>query len=88
MANDEQLRILKSGAGRWNAWRENNLKERVQLSGIDLSGAILRGANLAIVGTSGVPVVESRRAKRQGIPHKENYDRGRSGTGNFRVTQK
>ena len=41
MANEEQLSILKKGVESWNKWREQNGTTKV-----DLSGAVLRGANL------------------------------------------
>ncbi|MGH6662716.1 MAG: pentapeptide repeat-containing protein [Rhodospirillales bacterium] len=61
MANEEQVALLKQGAGAWNAWRAARPREPVDLSdgglrgldlegadlsGADLSGADLRGANL------------------------------------------
>lgn len=42
MANEEQLSILKKSVEAWNKWREQNSSTK-----IDLSGAVLSGANLA-----------------------------------------
>ena len=42
MANEEQLSILKKGVEAWNKWREQNGTTKV-----DLSGAVLSGANLS-----------------------------------------
>jgi uncharacterized protein YjbI with pentapeptide repeats len=58
MANKEQLAILKQGVEVWNEWREKNASTKVDLLGadlspddpgeeIDLSGANLRGTNLS-----------------------------------------
>ena len=41
MANPEHLEILKQGVEAWNQWREQNPQTKP-----DLSGAILREANL------------------------------------------
>ena len=46
MADEEQLRILKQGAGPWNAWRAGNVGVHVDLRGADLSMAELSGADL------------------------------------------
>jgi len=42
MANQEHLDVLKQGKDAWNQWR----KEHVDLTEVDLSKAILFGANL------------------------------------------
>src|SRR5262245_20257543 len=52
MANKEQLNIFLQGVQVWNAWREANRQEVIDLSGADLSGrnfhrAYLRKANLS-----------------------------------------
>ena len=62
MAIDEQVELLKQGAGTWNAWRARQPEaavdlshgalrglalEGAELSGADLRGADLRGANLS-----------------------------------------
>jgi uncharacterized protein YjbI with pentapeptide repeats len=48
MADEEQVRILKQGAGAWNAWRSQAEVTKIDLFGADLSGADLDlgGANL------------------------------------------
>jgi hypothetical protein len=46
MANDEHVALLKQGVDAWNAWREENLNIRPDLSGADLHGARLSGAIL------------------------------------------
>ncbi len=52
MANEEQVALLKTGSGPWNAWRAKRPKEAVDLSdgglrGLDLEGADLSGADLS-----------------------------------------
>ena len=57
MANEEHLKILRSGVEKWNKWREENpdvmpdLKKanltKVSLSGVDLRLADLSGADLS-----------------------------------------
>ena len=52
MANDEHVAILKKGVEAWNAWRDENLQIRPDLSGADLRAADLgatdmREANLS-----------------------------------------
>lgn len=44
MANEEQLKILKSGVEKWNRWRREN-RGRVDLRGADLRHTNLRDAN-------------------------------------------
>ena len=46
MANDNQLKILRSGVDAWNAWRTENQEEAIDLNGADLMVANLRGADL------------------------------------------
>ncbi len=46
MANPEHLAKLKEGVKVWNAWRAENEKVRVDLSGADLKRAELTGAKL------------------------------------------
>ena len=46
MANEEHLKILKQGVGRWNKWRENNLDIKPNLSGANLSFTDLSDTNL------------------------------------------
>jgi uncharacterized protein YjbI with pentapeptide repeats len=48
MADEEQVRILKQGAGAWNAWRSQAEVTKIDLFGADLSGTDLDlgGANL------------------------------------------
>ena len=46
MANDEQLKILRSGPDAWNEWRSNNRRTTPDLSRAALSGAELREAHL------------------------------------------
>jgi uncharacterized protein YjbI with pentapeptide repeats len=58
MANSEHLSILKQGVKIWNAWREEHVGERIDLSGIEfnnsyLSGANFRGVDLMRAGLSG-----------------------------------
>jgi TIR domain/Pentapeptide repeats (8 copies) len=43
MANPEHLKILKQEVAAWNQWREDSPEEVPDLSGVDLSGANLRG---------------------------------------------
>ena len=52
MANEQHVELLKKGSEGWNAWRDQNPDEAVDLSGADLRGvkiskANLKGANLA-----------------------------------------
>ena len=54
MANAKQIALLKSGVAAWNAWREENPDEEIdvreaRLSGIQLVGADLSGASLVRV---------------------------------------
>ncbi len=63
MADNEQLKLLKSGVEGWNAWRVNNPGAERGLAGEDLSkvnlaladlrGRDLRGANLREADLSG-----------------------------------
>ena len=46
MANEEHLRILKSGVEEWNKWREDNREVKPDLRSADLSFADLSHANL------------------------------------------
>jgi uncharacterized protein YjbI with pentapeptide repeats len=43
MANEEQLRLLKQGVNKWNAWRQEKENQKIY---IDLCWADLRGADL------------------------------------------
>ncbi|MCB0534864.1 MAG: toll/interleukin-1 receptor domain-containing protein [Saprospiraceae bacterium] len=45
MAYQKHLEILKSGVGKWNAWRQLNKEVKPDLPGADLTGANLSGAN-------------------------------------------
>ena len=47
MANQDQVKILKQGVEVWNKWRQDNPKEKIDLSGADFSGANLVRANLS-----------------------------------------
>ncbi len=47
MANQEQLDLLKQGVPQWNEWRKQHPQTQPDLSGADLSRAVLRGANLS-----------------------------------------
>lgn len=44
--SDNQLEVLKRGAGEWNKWRAENPKIAIDLSGAIHPGASLQGANL------------------------------------------
>ena len=46
MANQEQLKILKSGVENWNRWREENPDEIIDLYDLNIREINLRGANL------------------------------------------
>ena len=46
MANEEQIRILRSGVSAWNGWRKAHQEEAIDLEGADLVEANLMGANL------------------------------------------
>ncbi len=46
MANPEHLEILKQGVEAWNQWREQNPQTKPDLSGAILREANLRGADL------------------------------------------
>lgn len=46
MANEEHLAILRSGASKWNRWREADQDTCPDLTKANLSGAELSGANL------------------------------------------
>jgi hypothetical protein len=46
MANDEHVALLKKGVAAWNAWRAENLRADVDLSGANLREANLREADL------------------------------------------
>jgi hypothetical protein len=59
MANEEQRKMLKRGVYAWNEWRKMNPYEGIDLmsanlSGVDLKGAYLRGANLVETNLAGV----------------------------------
>ncbi len=47
MADAEQLAILKEGVELWNAWREQNPKEAIELDAVDLSNTNLESINLS-----------------------------------------
>ena len=46
MANEEHVAMLKKRVGAWNAWRAENPDICPELSGADLSGAMLALADL------------------------------------------
>ena len=46
MADQEQVRLLLTGASEWNGWREANPTIQVDLGGADLPGASLPYRNL------------------------------------------
>jgi uncharacterized protein YjbI with pentapeptide repeats len=46
VANKEQVKLLKRGAGGWNAWRKANPKINPDLSVAAISATNLTGANL------------------------------------------
>lgn len=46
MADEEQVKLLKSGVEAWNKWREENPQAEARLSNAELNGAHLHGANL------------------------------------------
>jgi len=54
MADEEHLRILRSGVDAWNSWRRQNPATVPDLSVVNLSGADLAGANLSGADLSGV----------------------------------
>ena len=54
MANDNQLKILRSGVDAWNAWRTANQAEAIDLEGANLERANLKGANLEDANYKGV----------------------------------
>ena len=65
MANDEHVAILKKGVEAWNAWRDENLQIRPDLSGADLRGANLgataiREANLSDANLSAANLSEAK----------------------------
>jgi hypothetical protein len=52
MADEEHVKRLKQGVEKWNAWRQDNLTIRPNLSGADLrdanlGSAVLEGADLS-----------------------------------------
>jgi hypothetical protein len=53
MANEEQIKILKQGAGAWNQWKGKNLRVDIDLSEANLSGEDLRIADLRNANLSG-----------------------------------
>lgn len=53
MAEQQQLDVLKQGAGTWNAWRRAHRTEPVDLSGADLSDLALARASLRSANLSG-----------------------------------
>jgi uncharacterized protein YjbI with pentapeptide repeats len=46
MANEKQLKLLKQGTNNWNRWRNENIEEKIDLSGADLTNVNLIHANL------------------------------------------
>lgn len=46
MADEEQLRTLRSGVEAWHEWRKTNHEANIDLSGADLKGAQLERCNL------------------------------------------
>src|SRR5262245_42118240 len=53
MANEEHLRILRSGVEAWNEWRQSNVDVRPDLIRADLCHAQLKGADLNRANLSG-----------------------------------
>ncbi len=47
MADEEQVRLLRSGVEQWNAWRKSNFEISIDLSQADLREAYLRDADLS-----------------------------------------
>ncbi len=65
MANEEHLEILGKGVEEWNAWREENVKarpdlSRANLSNTNLSDADLSDANLSFANLSGANLSGAR----------------------------
>ena len=54
MANQEHVDILRQGVDVWNAWRKRHHEIQPDLSGVDLSRAILIVANLSIQPSSSI----------------------------------
>ena len=46
MANEKQLKLIKQGTKVWNLWRNENIKEKIDLSAADLTNVNLVHANL------------------------------------------
>ena len=61
MANEEQIRILRSGVDRWNDWRTENQEEGIDLRDADLVEANLGGANLIGANLTGANLTGARR---------------------------
>ena len=57
MANQEHLDILLSGVEKWNAWRQHQratIREVPDLSGVSLSGIVLKGVDFGGAHLTGV----------------------------------
>jgi uncharacterized protein YjbI with pentapeptide repeats len=63
-ANPEHLKILQQGNSKWNAWRQENpgvipvlsnadLRGLMDMTGVDLRGALMRGSDLSEVSLNG-----------------------------------
>jgi uncharacterized protein YjbI with pentapeptide repeats len=60
MANQQQLDLLKQGiTATWNRWRQDYPETRLDLNGVDLSGADLNNANLVEADLSGANLPEA-----------------------------
>jgi hypothetical protein len=64
MANEEHLRILRSGVEKWNAWRKKNPDiepdlKGANLQGMNLKGAFLKNANMSNADIRGIDFAEA-----------------------------
>ncbi len=58
MANDEHLEILEKGVDAWNAWRDENLEVKLDLSEADLRGDYL--SYILVADLSGADLSEAK----------------------------
>ena len=57
MTNDEQFKVLLQGATAWNKWRIEHPDDPIYLTGVDLRGANLSGADLRGADLSGANLI-------------------------------
>jgi len=59
MANQDQLNLIKAGVAGWNAWRNAHRPASIDLSGANLSGAILSWMSMREANLTGADMTDA-----------------------------